>query len=136
MNGRKTGVSAAVGCAACHVPKLGNVDGVYSDLLLHDMGPELGDVGQYGVFDPNSSEADFVDPEQPAGAPAPQPVPVEAVSEPALVPTVPEATLELPPAAACHRAQVPRAQRRLDFRSRAVRHCENVSSTCNRARPE
>lgn len=32
-----------VGCAACHVKKLGNVDGLYSDLLLHDMGPNLAD---------------------------------------------------------------------------------------------
>lgn len=54
---------AKVGCAACHAAKLGDVEGIYSDLLLHDMGPELGDVGQYGVFDPNSSEGDFVDPE-------------------------------------------------------------------------
>ncbi len=54
---------AKVGCASCHVARLGDVDGIYSDLLLHDMGPELGDVGQYGVFDPNSSEADFIDPE-------------------------------------------------------------------------
>jgi CxxC motif-containing protein (DUF1111 family) len=33
----------AVGCAVCHAPKLGNVAGVYSDLLLHDMGPYLFD---------------------------------------------------------------------------------------------
>jgi len=30
---------AAIGCAACHVPNLGPVQGIYSDLLLHDMGP-------------------------------------------------------------------------------------------------
>ncbi len=29
---------AAIGCAACHVPDLGPVKGIYSDLLLHDMG--------------------------------------------------------------------------------------------------
>jgi CxxC motif-containing protein (DUF1111 family) len=52
---------ARVGCAACHSPKLGNVDGLYSDLLLHDLGPLLGDVGQYGVFDPSSSEDEIVD---------------------------------------------------------------------------
>jgi CxxC motif-containing protein (DUF1111 family) len=39
-----------VGCAACHVPKLGDVEGLYSDLLLHDMGESLGDSGAYGVF--------------------------------------------------------------------------------------
>jgi CxxC motif-containing protein (DUF1111 family) len=36
-----------LGCAACHVPKLGNVEGIYSDLLLHDMGPRLADTGVY-----------------------------------------------------------------------------------------
>src|SRR5579863_653275 len=34
---------ARVGCAACHQPALGEVRGIYSDLLLHDMGPEMGD---------------------------------------------------------------------------------------------
>lgn len=47
---------AAVGCTACHVPKLGDVDGLYSDLLVHDMGPNLGDVGVYGGTLPNSSD--------------------------------------------------------------------------------
>jgi CxxC motif-containing protein (DUF1111 family) len=32
-----------VGCAECHLPKLGDVAGIYTDLLLHDMGPELAD---------------------------------------------------------------------------------------------
>jgi CxxC motif-containing protein (DUF1111 family) len=32
-----------VGCADCHLPKLGDVAGIYSDLLLHDMGQELAD---------------------------------------------------------------------------------------------
>lgn len=36
------------GCADCHVPKLGSVDGIYSDLLLHAMGPELVGGGSYG----------------------------------------------------------------------------------------
>ena len=54
-------VFAKVGCATCHTPKLGAVDGLYSDLLLHDLGPALGDVGQYGVFDPSSSEDEIVD---------------------------------------------------------------------------
>ena len=39
---------AAVGCANCHTPKVGNVQGIYSDLLLHDMGQEMGDEGSYG----------------------------------------------------------------------------------------
>jgi CxxC motif-containing protein (DUF1111 family) len=33
----------AVGCAACHMRKIGKIDGLYSDLLLHDMGPDLSD---------------------------------------------------------------------------------------------
>ncbi len=49
----------AVGCAACHVPKLGDVQNLYSDLLLHDMGEALSDSGAYGVFvnDPPSAES-------------------------------------------------------------------------------
>jgi CxxC motif-containing protein (DUF1111 family) len=31
------------GCAACHMESLGKVTGIYSDLLLHDMGPDLAD---------------------------------------------------------------------------------------------
>jgi CxxC motif-containing protein (DUF1111 family) len=38
-----------VGCAACHAPKLGNVDGLYSDLLLHDMGDDTADGASYGT---------------------------------------------------------------------------------------
>jgi hypothetical protein len=30
-----------IGCADCHRPSLGNIEGIYSDLLLHDMGPDL-----------------------------------------------------------------------------------------------
>jgi CxxC motif-containing protein (DUF1111 family) len=37
-----------VGCAACHAPKLGDVDGIYSDLLLHDMGDDTADGASYG----------------------------------------------------------------------------------------
>jgi Di-haem oxidoreductase, putative peroxidase len=55
------GLFAKVGCASCHSPKLGKVENIYSDLLLHDLGPALGDVGQYGVFDPSSSEEEVVD---------------------------------------------------------------------------
>ncbi|MGP0067599.1 MAG: di-heme oxidoredictase family protein [Isosphaeraceae bacterium] len=39
---------ASIGCANCHTPKVGNVQGIYSDLLLHDMGQEMGDEGSYG----------------------------------------------------------------------------------------
>ena len=34
---------ASSGCAACHVPNVGKVEGIYSDLLLHDMGEGLSD---------------------------------------------------------------------------------------------
>ncbi len=36
-----------IGCADCHRPKLGRVVGIYSDLLLHDMGQSLSDDGRY-----------------------------------------------------------------------------------------
>ena len=47
---------ASTGCATCHSPALGEVKGIYSDLLLHDMGPSLGDSGAYGVNVPDSSD--------------------------------------------------------------------------------
>jgi CxxC motif-containing protein (DUF1111 family) len=34
---------ASCGCTACHVPDVGKVEGIYSDLLLHDMGEGLSD---------------------------------------------------------------------------------------------
>jgi len=37
---------AAVGCAQCHVRDLGPAQGIYSDLLLHDIGPKLYDYNQ------------------------------------------------------------------------------------------
>jgi CxxC motif-containing protein (DUF1111 family) len=37
-----------IGCAECHTPKLGSVDGLYSDLLLHRMGQDLVGGGSYG----------------------------------------------------------------------------------------
>lgn len=33
----------SLGCADCHVEQVGDVAGIYSDLLLHDMGPKLVD---------------------------------------------------------------------------------------------
>ena len=32
-----------IGCAVCHASEVGSVSGLYSDLLLHDMGPNLAD---------------------------------------------------------------------------------------------
>jgi CxxC motif-containing protein (DUF1111 family) len=55
-------VFAEIGCAACHVPKLGDVDGIYSDLLLHDIGAALADIGSYGVFVPNSADEEIAQP--------------------------------------------------------------------------
>jgi RNA polymerase sigma factor (sigma-70 family) len=52
---------ADVGCTACHVPSLGDVSGIYSDLLLHDMGPSLGDsASSYGMQGPSSSPGSIV----------------------------------------------------------------------------
>ena len=46
---------AEVGCATCHTPTLGDVKGIYSDLLLHDMGQSLSDSGSsYGIDGPSS----------------------------------------------------------------------------------
>ena len=42
----------SVGCAVCHRPKLGDVNGIYSDLLLHNMGSQLSDSGSYTVLEP------------------------------------------------------------------------------------
>jgi RNA polymerase sigma factor (sigma-70 family) len=47
-----------IGCTACHMPKLGDVEGIYSDLLLHDMGPQLGDSDAYTVFANEPAQAD------------------------------------------------------------------------------
>jgi CxxC motif-containing protein (DUF1111 family) len=40
-------VFASVGCSDCHVPDVGDVKGVYSDLLLHHMGADLEGGGSY-----------------------------------------------------------------------------------------
>jgi CxxC motif-containing protein (DUF1111 family) len=55
---------ASIGCAKCHVENVGDVQGIFSDLLLHDMGDELGDSGSsYGVFLPDSTPDGQVLPE-------------------------------------------------------------------------
>lgn len=43
---------AAVGCADCHTPDLGPIQGIYSDLLLHRMGQTLEGGGSYGAPPP------------------------------------------------------------------------------------
>jgi CxxC motif-containing protein (DUF1111 family) len=37
-----------IGCADCHTPDLGPITGIYSDLLLHDMGQAADAAGSYG----------------------------------------------------------------------------------------
>jgi CxxC motif-containing protein (DUF1111 family) len=44
-----------IGCTECHRPSLGGVSGVYSDLLLHDLGPSLSDDGMYYGSEDESS---------------------------------------------------------------------------------
>jgi len=53
---------AKIGCAACHVADMGEARGIFSDLLVHDMGSEMGDSGSYGVFQPQSTGNDADDP--------------------------------------------------------------------------
>ncbi len=49
---------AQVNCTGCHMPTLGDVQGIYSDLLLHNMGQSLSDSGSsYGGSQPAPSEA-------------------------------------------------------------------------------
>lgn len=49
-----------IGCAACHVAILGEVRGIYSDLLLHDLGEDLGEIGSYGVTLPEPAVGEMV----------------------------------------------------------------------------
>lgn len=59
---------ASVGCAQCHVEKVGPTAGLYSDLLLHDMGTLLGDEGQYDLFTPDAPEEEQDEAVQPVAA--------------------------------------------------------------------
>jgi CxxC motif-containing protein (DUF1111 family) len=63
-HGRK--LFASTGCSACHRPQLGDIDGIYSDLLLHDMGRELSDSGSYTVIEPAIASKDKSNPTSPA----------------------------------------------------------------------
>ncbi len=44
-----------IGCTNCHTPDLAEAQGIYSDLLLHQMGEGLGGGGSYGGEPPDSS---------------------------------------------------------------------------------
>ncbi len=82
-----------IGCATCHSTKLGDVEGLYSDLLVHDMGPELGDTGQYGVFVPDSDDSEILDePQEPIAAGEGRPAPVAVIIDGATPPIVVAAT--------------------------------------------
>jgi CxxC motif-containing protein (DUF1111 family) len=92
-----------VGCATCHASKLGDVEGLYSDLLLHDLGQQLGDTGQYAVFDPSSSEDEIIDEQGPIADATSAVAPVEpeaaeiAAAPPAEAAIVATAPVPAPP---------------------------------------
>jgi CxxC motif-containing protein (DUF1111 family) len=46
-----------IGCADCHTPEVGGIDGLYSDLLLHDMGQQLEGGGSYNDPPPQKGPA-------------------------------------------------------------------------------
>jgi CxxC motif-containing protein (DUF1111 family) len=75
------------GCAACHAAKLGEVAGIYSDLLLHNMGPELADTGSYGSFTPDATDEEELTEPLPSftGSVAGRAGPREATSEAKLI---------------------------------------------------
>lgn len=57
---RGEAVFEEIGCAACHVRDVGGVDGLYSDLLLHDMGEALADGAfSYGAKGPPEAEREW-----------------------------------------------------------------------------
>ena len=82
---------ASTGCAACHTPKLGPAEGIYSDLLLHDMGQDLGDVGQYESFDPTSTAPEVVEPTETADAGGPTVGVAASADTPTIGPARPKA---------------------------------------------
>jgi CxxC motif-containing protein (DUF1111 family) len=59
---RGRGIFDKVGCADCHVPAMGSLSGVYSDLLLHSMGSDLeGSASYYSpklIADPRNAQPD------------------------------------------------------------------------------
>jgi CxxC motif-containing protein (DUF1111 family) len=60
-------VFESIGCATCHAPKLGPVAGIYSDLLLHDMGEATSDAAAYyGGPPPEPARPDLAKNDKPA----------------------------------------------------------------------
>jgi CxxC motif-containing protein (DUF1111 family) len=70
---------ASVGCASCHAPNVGDVKGIFSDLMLHDMGPESQDEGSY--FDDGGDPDDPFGPFQQTGDLADNGKPTPAMSK-------------------------------------------------------
>jgi CxxC motif-containing protein (DUF1111 family) len=58
-----------IGCAACHTPSMGRVDGIYSDLLLHRMGRDLTGDGDYNEPPRNLPPKDDGTPQNPGPSP-------------------------------------------------------------------
>jgi CxxC motif-containing protein (DUF1111 family) len=54
-----------IGCADCHAPNIGSIDGLYSDLLLHRMGKDLVGGGSYGERPRTVPDLPIVDEPQP-----------------------------------------------------------------------
>jgi CxxC motif-containing protein (DUF1111 family) len=81
VHGAGKATFTSIGCANCHAAKVGNVVGMYSDLLIHDMGQDLGDDGSYTESSdgddeplvPRFSVADGQPVQQPTPAAAPRP---------------------------------------------------------------
>jgi CxxC motif-containing protein (DUF1111 family) len=69
----------SIGCTNCHAAKVGNVEGIYSDLLLHDMGQETAEDGSYADSTDDSSDEPLIPREavEVAGK-QPQPAPSRA----------------------------------------------------------
>jgi CxxC motif-containing protein (DUF1111 family) len=71
-------IFAKIGCVNCHTSKLGEVEGLYSDLLVHDMGDDTADSGSYNGSDEGTDEPlvpliAVANGEQPAPAPQQNP---------------------------------------------------------------
>jgi CxxC motif-containing protein (DUF1111 family) len=56
-------IFSMIGCAECHTPRMGPVDGIYSDLLLHEMGRDDSEAGMY-YGDPSVSSGRLAGPQE------------------------------------------------------------------------
>jgi CxxC motif-containing protein (DUF1111 family) len=69
MTTRGTAVFEQVGCPTCHAPRLGHIPGLYSDLLLHDLGDRFRDSG--GGYGMSLTRGQVVDRSASKGSPPP-----------------------------------------------------------------